>query len=346
MYKYKLKEEPFSPGDVKVSKGIKSTVKDVDPETGAISWNIDYVPAFDSVFKEFDELRKIMAQLDVKVDDPIIDNIALNIKKEFNRYRTYLRKNHPEMYNQLKETDLSHHMTLGDDWGEVISVLEKYGTPDQINDYISHCKKNNIDFEYAQDFINHFNQWLDSKEIDEMSTSGGAGGYLSKYAFKLPKKQKKIKEGRSLAKISKPRFVKDKNNPNFLNVYIDYDLGPGGSSIALGKETMTGQIRRESAAKAMQLANKVAKDLEAKYNLEDIDITDLENGKVRIFAVSDDFINGIKENIGATMGPGPKASEEGVKDNYYVKKFAYKLVPKDKNGNYVQKGSGLEVKNF
>jgi hypothetical protein len=95
----------------------------------------------------------------------------------------------------------------------------------------------------------------------------------------------------SRAKVSMPRFVKDKNNPNFLNVYIDYDLGPGGSSIALGKETMTGQIRRESAAEAMRLAGDVAKDLEAKYNLEDIDIQDLENGKVRIFAVSDDFIN-------------------------------------------------------
>jgi len=83
------------------------------------------------------------------------------------------------------------------------------------------------------------------KDIDEMSTSGGAGGYLTKYAFKLPKNYKKV-----------------------------------------------------------------------------------------------------KEEIGATLGPGPKASEEGVKDNYYVKKFAYKLVPKDKNGNYVQKGSGLEVKNF
>jgi hypothetical protein len=83
------------------------------------------------------------------------------------------------------------------------------------------------------------------EEIEEMSTSGGAGAYLTKYAFKKPKKQKKLPEG-----------------------------------------------------------------------------------------------------IGATLGPGPKASEEGVKDNYYVKKFKYKLVPKDKNGNYVQKGSGLEVKNF
>ena len=49
---------------------------------------------------------------------------------------------------------------------------------------------------------------------------------------------------------------------------------------------------------------------------------------------------------GADLGPGPKASDEGVKDNAYVKQFKYKLVPKNKKGNYVQKGSGLEVKNF
>jgi hypothetical protein len=54
----------------------------------------------------------------------------------------------------------------------------------------------------------------------------------------------------------------------------------------------------------------------------------------------------IKENIGASLGPGPKASDDGVVDNYYIKNFKYKLVPKDKNGNYVQKGSGLEVKNL
>lgn len=41
-----------------------------------------------------------------------------------------------------------------------------------------------------------------------------------------------------------------------------------------------------------------------------------------------------------------KKGKEGIKDNVYVKKYGYKLVPKDKKGNYVQKGSGLEVKNF
>ena len=52
----------------------------------------------------------------------------------------------------------------------------------------------------------------------------------------------------------------------------------------------------------------------------------------------------IDEGISADLGPGPEASEDGVKDNAYVKQFKYKLVPKNKNGNYVQKGSGLGIK--
>jgi hypothetical protein len=129
------------------------------------------------------------------------------------------------------------------------------------------------------------------EKLRKLSNSGEIDGdeFLDKFN-PLQKQLKSIAEA-SRARVSMPRFVKDKNNPNFLNVYIDYDLGPGGSSIALGKETMTGQIRRESAAEAMRLAGDVAKDLEAEYNLEDIDIQDLENGKVRIFAVSDDFID-------------------------------------------------------
>ena len=45
-----------------------------------------------------------------------------------------------------------------------------------------------------------------------------------------------------------------------------------------------------------------------------------------------------EENPGSHLGPGPKASETGVKDNYYVKKWKFKPVPKK------IKGSGLEVK--
>ena len=105
--------------------------------------------------------------------------------------------------------------------------------------------RNTIRTHVRNNYPEEYKKAMNEEDVDEMSTSGGAGAYLTKNAFKKPKKQEKLPEG-----------------------------------------------------------------------------------------------------IGATLGPGPKSSEEGVKDNYYVKKFAYKLVPKDKNGNYVQKGSGLEVKNF
>ena len=102
--------------------------------------------------------------------------------------------------------------------------------------------------EYPEDYKRMTLNEAEDKEVEEMSMSGGAGAYLTPYAFKLPKKKKKKK-------------VKEmKNDP------------------------------------------------------------------------------------GATLGPGPAASEDGVKDNAYVKQFKYQLVPKNKNGTYVQKGSGLEVK--
>ena len=105
--------------------------------------------------------------------------------------------------------------------------------------------RNKIRKHLRNEYPDEYKRMTMEEEVEEISTSAGAGAYLTKYAFRKPKKQEKLPEG-----------------------------------------------------------------------------------------------------IGATLGPGPKATEDGVKDNYYVKKFKYKLVPKDKNGNYVQKGSGLEIKNF
>ena len=41
--------------------------------------------------------------------------------------------------------------------------------------------------------------------------------------------EKSLNEDNSYIRVSKTRFIKDKNNPNFLNVYMDYDTGSGGS---------------------------------------------------------------------------------------------------------------------
>jgi hypothetical protein len=186
-YKYKLKE--FEVGDVKVDNGTKSTVTDINPTTGAISWSISQIPNIDRLLDESDALVNTAKGVYQKVKD---DKVFLDIYKQArslrNIIRTHTRNNYPEEYKKSRG--------------------------------------------------------VNEDEIDEMSTSGAAGAYLTKNAFKKPKKQKAL----------------------------------------------------ESA-----------------------------------------------EQPGEDLGPGPKATENGVNDNAYVKQFKYKLVPKN-NGTFVQKGSGLEVK--
>jgi hypothetical protein len=84
---------------------------------------------------------------------------------------------------------------------------------------------------------------------------------------------------------------KDKNNPNFLYVDVKYNHGLGGFLKALGSNTLSGGEREQSVNRAKLIAHDTAQELEKNYNIEDIDVQDLENGIVRVFAVSDDFID-------------------------------------------------------
>ena len=128
-------------------------------------------------------------------------------------------------------------------------------------------------------------------------------------------------------RVSAPRAKKDKNNPNFLNVFIDYDIGPGGATMAFGQETMTGQIRRLSSERARLIMNNIAVMLQNKYDIEDIEVTDLENGKVRLFAVSDDFIDMKGDEFGDFGLPG-NLQEIDMNDPVLVKMRAAKSANK------------------
>ena len=128
-------------------------------------------------------------------------------------------------------------------------------------------------------------------------------------------------------RVSSPRAKKDKNNPNFLNVFIDYDIGPGGATMAFGQETMTGQIRRLSSERARLIMNNIAVMLQNKYDIEDIEVTDLENGKVRLFAVSDDFIDMKGDEFGDFGLPG-NLQEIDMNDPVLVKMRAAKSANK------------------
>ena len=205
--KYKLKE--IEVGDVKIDNGTKSTVTDIDPITGAISWSLSQIPNIDRLLDESDDLVKTAKGVYTKVKD---DKVFLDIYKQArslrNVIRTHTRNNYPEEYKKSRG--------------------------------------------------------VNEEEIEEMSTTGGGAGsatfsagtgmqYATPYAFK--KKKKKVKE----------------------------DASKSANTNKQGQQP------------------------------------------------------------GENLGPGPKATEDGVKDNAYVKQFKFKLVPKNKNGTYVQKGSGLDV---
>jgi hypothetical protein len=98
-----------------------------------------------------------------------------------------------------------------------------------------------------------------------------------------------VKEGKHNAKDFIPYMTKDLNNPNFLKVFIQYPTQTGFST-ALGQRTMTGQDLEYNVEKAMKIGQVVADKLDSKFNLEDLDVYDNGDGKVIVFAVSDDFI--------------------------------------------------------
>ena len=231
------------------------------------------------------------------VDDEMSMNERIDYDEALNlrAIKSELEDEIAQLYRDMEQEAEPEGGEVADRYGNALNKLEDrlYKVQKQLRDYdmnesIDEAK---VDYDFSERELIRVLRQLKrgaSTEIDMIKAFTKA---LGRDITKDELFSESIAENDSYARVSKPRFIKDKRNPNFLNVYIDYDLGPGGASIALGKETMTGQIRRLSAAKAKIIAYDVARDLKAKYNLEDIDIQDLENGKVQIFAVSDDFID-------------------------------------------------------
>ena len=99
--KYKLKE--IEVGDTDVQNGRKSTVTSIDPESGAITWDISTIPEMDTTFKKFAQLRDYLKKLaDDKKDDPKFRDISKRVMDSFNDFRTHLRKNYPDEYRNFK----------------------------------------------------------------------------------------------------------------------------------------------------------------------------------------------------------------------------------------------------
>ena len=132
MYKYKLKE--IEVGDTEIRKGVKSTVTDIDPETGAISWDVVDAADFSSVYKALEKSKNFLDTLEKTgkaKDDVVIDGFAEDIAKLFNAFRTHVRKNYPKEYDRvsrLKE-DYNPDQSQLDDEDEIFMPMDDDGRP-------------------------------------------------------------------------------------------------------------------------------------------------------------------------------------------------------------------------
>ena len=172
MYKYRLKEIEI--GDTETRGGKESTVTDINPKTGTITWDVKDVADFSTTYKELEQAKKFLRDLEQTgkaKDDIILDKLADEISSIFNKFRTHIRKTYPEEYERvlrLKETVLA---------AKIIEPLDKA------------LEKNNVDLNKNQKLIDKITQLI--KGLKEEDIDEGEGmGYLTPRAFNKNKKSK------------------------------------------------------------------------------------------------------------------------------------------------------------
>jgi hypothetical protein len=94
-------------GDIKTKSDIKTTVTDINSETGAISWDVKYVPNIGKLVDDVNDLTKTAKEVSVKAkDDSKFLDIYEKSRKLRNTIRTHIRNQYPEEYKKIMEIDL------------------------------------------------------------------------------------------------------------------------------------------------------------------------------------------------------------------------------------------------
>ena len=89
-------------GDTKVSGGIQTTVTGIDPETGQITWDVDYTADYKRLFKEITQLMNTAKEVADVTNEPFFKDHYNDIRKRRNELRTYLRNNKKAEYERIK----------------------------------------------------------------------------------------------------------------------------------------------------------------------------------------------------------------------------------------------------
>ena len=86
-------------------KGFKTQLKSTNPETGQMTWSVEYTANFPELYKEVSELLSDAKKVAQKTDDQFFIDYYSDVRKLRNQLRTYLRNNYPEEYARIKGVD-------------------------------------------------------------------------------------------------------------------------------------------------------------------------------------------------------------------------------------------------
>ena len=302
MYRFKLKE--IEVGDTEIRGGKKSTVTDIDPETGAISWDIADTADFSSTYKALQKAKDFLDTLEKEgkaKDDTTIDKFSEQIADLFNEFRTHVRKEYPKEYervSRLKETALSD---------KLIEPFDKA------------LKSGEIGLTKNKELIDKITQLMKGLKEGHGLDQGDLD-YLQFIADKHPDDTKLEKIIKFLTKS---------------NILVDKT-----KDLSKGKEVEEGLFDKKLDSSIATILKKEISDILKKNpNFKPIDIARVLNPKdPELLLTRFNFVNEEDVEEGEGMGYLTPRAFGKMKNNVYTSQYGYKLVPKK------IKGSGLEVK--
>ena len=119
-------------GDVSKSKGTKTTVTNIDPETGQVTWSVEYLANYGELFKEVSQLYDDAREVAQKAkNEPFFKDYFNDVKTLRNRLRTYLRTEHPDEYAKIK--NVSETSATGGSASFTPGEGAQYATPHAFN---------------------------------------------------------------------------------------------------------------------------------------------------------------------------------------------------------------------
>ncbi len=116
-------------GDTKEGGGIITTITNIDPETGQISWDVDYTADYQKLFKDITDLMKTAKEVADATGEPFFKDHYLDIRKRRNELRTYLRNNKAKEYARIKGLDEDSVAGGGNSFSAQAGAGAQYATP-------------------------------------------------------------------------------------------------------------------------------------------------------------------------------------------------------------------------